>query len=73
MRILYPDYRFEMLSIIVGALEFVPSCLFNYMTDLGFEKKEATRNINKMQGVVISGTVKICEAFLNFKLLELHG
>ena len=66
MQIIYPDYRLEMMPIIVGALGFVPSCLFNYMTILGFEKKEALRHINKMQAVVSDGTVKICKTFFKF-------
>ena len=66
MQKIYPDYRFEMMPTIVGALGFVPSCLFNYMTILGFEKKETLRHINKMQAIVSDGTVKICKTFFKF-------
>ena len=51
MQIIYPDYRLEMMPIIVGTLGFVQSCLFNYMTILGFERTEALRHINKMQAI----------------------
>ena len=66
MHILYPDYRFEMLPIVIGALGFVPLGLFNFTTNLGYEKKEALKHISKMQAIVSSGTVKICKTFLNF-------
>ena len=66
IQIIYPDYHFEMLPLIAGAPGFVQSCLFNYMTTLGFDKKEALRHISKMQAIVSSETVKICITFLNF-------
>ena len=59
MQTLYRDYRFEMVQIVIGALGYIPKCLLNYIEDLGFEKKEAKRHINKMQGIVTNGTVKI--------------
>ena len=66
MQILYRDYRFEFLPIIVGALGYIPKCLFKYMEDLGFQKNEAKKHIHTMQRIVTSGTVKICKTFLNF-------
>ena len=66
MQILYRDYRFEFLPIIVGALGYMPKCLFKYMEDLGFQKNEAKKHIHMMQKIVTSGTVKICKTFLNF-------
>ena len=66
MQLPYPNYRFEMLPILVGAHGYVPSCLFNYMNDLGFEKKKTFRHISKMQAIVTSRTVKICNTSLNF-------
>ena len=55
-----------MLPIVIGALGYIPKCLLNDMEDLDFEKKEAKRHINKMQGIVTNGTVKICKTFLKF-------
>ena len=66
MQIIYPDYRFEMMPMIAGALGFVPSCLFNYKTVLGFDKKGALRLISKMQAFVSSGTIKFCKTLINF-------
>ena len=59
-------YHFETLLIIVGALGYIPKCHFKCMEDLGFEKNEAKKHINTMQKIVTSGTVKICQTFLNF-------
>ena len=66
MQILYPDFRFEMMATIVGALGYVRSCLFNYMNDLPFKKKEALRHIHKKQAIVTSGTVEICKTLLKY-------
>lgn len=38
-----------MISIIVGALGYVPKCLNSYMNDLGFNDKEIKMHVNKMQ------------------------
>ena len=40
MQIMYPEYRFNMVPIIIGALGYVPKCLQEYMELLGFTKKE---------------------------------
>ena len=61
MQILYSDHRFESVPIIVEALGYASSCLFTNMKDLGFEKREDMRHINKMQALVTIGTVKICK------------
>ena len=45
--------------LLLGALGFVPSCFFNYITVLGFEKKEALRHTNKMQAIVSSGAKSV--------------
>ena len=60
MQILYPDYKFQMISIIVGAFGYRPKCLNSYICDLYFNNKEVKMQVNKMQYLVSSGTVKIC-------------
>ena len=49
-----------MISIIVGAFGYRPKCLNSYMCDLYFNNKEVKMQVNKMQYLVSSGTVKIC-------------
>ena len=68
MQIMYPEYKFQMVPIIVGALGYVPKSLKEYIEELGFSKNETKRHINKMQAIVTGGTIKICKTFLNFKL-----
>ena len=60
MQILCSDYQFQMISIISGALGYRPKCLNSYMYDLSFNDKEIKINLNKMQCLISSGTVKIC-------------
>ena len=67
LQIMYPQYKFNMIPIIVGALGYIPKCLTSYLQDLGFDENEATVHIMKMQNIVACGTVKICKTFLRFK------
>ena len=55
MQILYPDYKFNMIPIIVNALGYIPKCLKGYICDLGFDEKEAVKHIINMQNIVASG------------------
>ena len=45
MQILYPDYQFNMIFIIVGVLGYIPKCLKGYICDLGFDEKETVNHI----------------------------
>ena len=64
MQILYPDYKFNLISIIVVALGYIQKCLNRYMWDLGFDKKEAVKHMNDIQRIIASSTVNICKTFL---------
>ena len=64
---MYPQYKFNMIPIIVGALGYISKCLTSDLQDLGFDESEATVHIMKMQNIVACGTLKICKAFLRFK------
>ena len=64
---MYPQYKFKMIPIIVGALGYIPKCLTSDLQDLGFDENEATVHIMKMQNIVACGILKICKAFLRFK------
>ena len=65
-QLLYPDYKFEFIPIIVGALGSIPTCLQQGIERLGFTGKESNRIINVLQQKSIIGTVKICKTFLGF-------
>ena len=66
LNMLYPDYKFEFIPIIVGALGSTPTCLVQGIERLGFTGKESNRIINVLQQKSIIGTVKICKTFLGF-------
>ena len=61
LQIMHPQYKFNMIPIIVGALGYIPKCLTSYLQDLGFDKNELTVYIEKMQNIVACGTVTICK------------
>ena len=61
---MYPDYKFQVAPIIVGAMGSVPKCLTNYLKMIGFSEKEVL--ITKLVIKSITRTVKDCKTFLNF-------
>ena len=66
LQIMYPDYKFQVAPIVVGAMGYVSKTLTNYLKMIGFNEKESKALIPKLQIKSIIGTVKICKTFLNF-------
>ena len=66
LQLLYPEYRYSFVPIIVGALGTIPRCLLDNIDRLGFETSESKKLIRKLQMVSVAGTVKICKTFLRF-------
>ena len=66
LQILYPEYKFDMIPIVVGALGYVPKCLTQYLCQLGINIIKIRKIIRKMQNISVSGTVRICKTFLKF-------
>ena len=66
MQLLYPDYKFEFITIIVEALGSIVTCLLQGIERLGFKGKESNRIISVLQQKSIIGTAKICKRFLGF-------
>ena len=64
----YQDYKFEMIPIIVGALGEVPKELKTNLEKLNSDEKEVKSITTKLQIRSVSGTVKIIETFMGFKL-----
>ena len=64
---MYPQYKFNMIPIIVTKCGYIPKCVTSYLQDLRFEENEATVHIMKTQNIVACGTLKICKTFLRFK------
>ena len=59
MQIMYSDYKFVVITIIIGALGNVPKCLSKYLLQLGFDILEINGIIRKRKNVSACGTVKI--------------
>ena len=66
LQILYPDYKYEVAPIIIGAMGYVPKSLINYLKMIGFDERESKILTRKLQIKSISGTVNICKTFLSF-------
>ena len=66
LQLLYPEYRYSFVPIIVGALGTIPRCLLDNIDRLGFETSESKKLIRKLQMVSVAGTVKVCKTFLRF-------
>ena len=64
---MHPQYKSNMVSIIVGALVYIPKCLTSNLQDLGFDKNESNVHTMKMQNIAACCAVKICKTFLRFK------
>ena len=68
MQLMYKDYKFTFIPIIVGALGTIPKCLNENIQTLGLTKTESKTLIKRLQILSITGTVKICKTFMNFSL-----
>ena len=62
---MYSHYKFQMVAFVIGALGYVPKCLEieMYIHQLGFNKIET--EVQKLQNLSASDTVKICKTFLS--------
>ena len=63
---MYSHYKFQMVPFVIGALGYVPKCLEMYIGELGLDKIETEKLVEKLQNLSASGTVKLCKTFLSF-------
>ena len=70
MQIMYPNYKFEMIPVVIRCLGYVQNDLKTYMKQLGFDDKEIPFLVRRLQIALISGTAYICEAYFNFNDAE---
>ena len=68
LQMMYNDYKFEMVPIVIGAFGFIPKDLKTSLESLNFDKKEVKCIIRKLQATAVSGTVKIVKTFIRFKM-----
>ena len=67
LQILYPEYSYQFIPIIIGALGSIPCNLKYNLKCLGFSEKEVNKQIKMLQIKSITGSVKIVKSFLKFK------
>ena len=68
LQMMYNNYKFEMTPVIIGAFGFVPNDLKTSLKNLNFDKRETKSLIRKLQTITVSGTVKIVDTFIRFKM-----
>ena len=61
---MYENYSFMFILIIVGALGHVPKCTFTNIQNLGFTKNETKKLVKKLHVLSVTGTVKISKTFI---------
>ena len=59
LKILYQEYKFEMIPIVAGVLGYVLKRLTQYLSQLGFNTIKIRKVIRKIQNISVSGTVKM--------------
>ena len=64
MQLMYRDYKFSFIPIIIGAMGAIPKNITDKLIQLGIEQNDATKLLRKLQSSTIIGTVKICKTFL---------
>ena len=66
LQIMYKDYRFKMLPVVVGALGTIPNATKESLKEMKFSKIEINKLLRKLQNNSVRGTVKICKTFMKF-------
>ena len=67
LQILYPEYSYQFIPVIIGALSSIPCDLKYNLKSLDFFVKEVNKQIKMLQIKSITGLVKIVKSFLKFK------
>ena len=67
LQIVHPEYSYQFISIIIGALGSMPCNLKYNLKCLGFSEKEVIKQIQILQIKSITDPVKIVKSFLKFK------
>ena len=67
LQISYPEYSYQFILVIIGALGSIPCNLKYNLKCLGFSEKEVNKQTKMLQIKSITGSVKIVKSFLKFK------
>ena len=68
LQIMYKDYRFKMLPVVVGAPGTIPNAIKGSLKKTKFSKIEINKLLRKLQNNSIRGTIKICKTLMNMNL-----
>ena len=60
----YPEYRYKIIPIIIGALGSIPKMMEKSLIDIGFEKIETKNIIKEIQKRALLGSLKIMKTFM---------
>ena len=67
MLMIYGNYSFIILPITVGALGYVPKCIFKNIQNFGFTKNETKKLIKKLREVSVKALLFVIdESFSSF-------
>ena len=66
LQIMYKDYHFKMLPVVVGALGTIPNATKESLKEMKFSKTEINKLLRKLQNNSVRGMVKICKTFMKF-------
>ena len=66
LQIMYKDYHFKMLPVVVGALGTIHRATKESLKEMKFSKIEINKLLRKLQKDFVRGTVKICNMFMKF-------
>ena len=66
LQIMYRDYHFKMLPVVVGALGTIPNATKESLEEMKFSKTEINKLLRKLQNNSVRGTVNICKTFMKF-------
>ena len=66
LQMMYQNYGFKSIPIVIGAMGYVPKRLNRYLQDLGLSQKQSQYLTRILKSLSISGTVKISKMFLKF-------
>ena len=66
LQIMYKDYHFIMLPVVVGAVGTIPNATKESLKEMKFSKTEINKLLRKLQNNSVRGMVKICKTFMKF-------
>ena len=64
---LYPQYKYEIVPIVIGSTGYVSNNLQKYIEQCGFDKKKATSIIPMLQRKALRGSLKVVKTAMKLK------